>query len=64
RPVAIPMAVLAVSVAIIPKDFSSVLSVYVEGIRTYGNITFFIMPVIALIVAAIRKKKGESECAD
>ena len=64
KPVAIPMAVLAVSIAIIPKDFSSVLSVYVEGIRTYGNITFFIMPVIALIVAAIRKKKGESECAD
>jgi len=64
RPVAVPMAVLAVSAAIIPKDFSSVLSVYVEGIRTYGNITFFIMPAMALIVAVIRKKKGESECAD
>ena len=64
RPVIIPMAVLAFSAAIFPKDFSSVLSVYIEGIRTYGNITFFVMPLIALIVAVIRKKKGEPECED
>ncbi|MGI6584994.1 MAG: GerAB/ArcD/ProY family transporter [Lutisporaceae bacterium] len=64
KPVVVPMAVLAVSAAIFPRDFSSVLSVYVQGLRNYGNITFFIMPAIALGIAVIRNKKGESKCAD
>lgn len=64
RPVVIPMAVLAISAAIFPKDFPSVLSVYIQEIRNYGNITFFIMPAIALGIAVIRNKKGESKCAD
>jgi spore germination protein (amino acid permease) len=64
RPVIIPMAVLAFTIAIFPKDFSSVVAEYVEGFRTYSNITFFVLPLIALIVAVIRKKKGENQCAD
>lgn len=64
RPVVIPMAVLAFSIAVFPKDITSVISVYVQGIRNYGNITFFVMPVIALIIAVIRDKKGESKCAN
>lgn len=64
RPVVIPIAVLVFSIAIFPKDFTSVVTEYVQGIRNYGNITFFIMPVIALIIAVIRNKRGETKCAD
>ena len=59
RPLIIPMAVLAFTAAIFPEDFPSVITEYVQGLRTYGNITFFILPFIALIVAVLRKKKGE-----
>lgn len=64
RPVIIPMGVLTFTIAIFPKDFSSIVTEYVDVIRTYGNITFYILPLIALIVAVIRKKKGETKCAD
>ena len=59
RPVIIPMAVLTFAIAIFPKDFTSVVTEYVQGLRTYSNITFFILPLIALIAAVLRKKKGE-----
>ncbi|MCX7746513.1 MAG: spore germination protein [Clostridia bacterium] len=59
RPVILPMAVLTFTTAIFPKDFSSVVSQYVQGLRTYSNVTFYILPFIALIAAVLRKKKGE-----
>lgn len=63
RPVIIPVGVLIFSVAIFPKDFPSVVSEYVQGARMYGNITFFIMPLMALVVALLRRKKGEKTSA-
>ena len=64
RPVIIPMAVLAFTIAIFPKDFSSIVTEYVPGLRLYSNITFFVLPLVALIVAVIHKKKGETQCVD
>lgn len=63
RPAIIPMSVLVFAIAIFPKDFRSVVAEYVSGIRLYGNITVFILPIIALIVAVLRKKKGEKSNA-
>lgn len=59
RPVIIPMSVLVFAIAIFPKDFPSIVSEYVQRIRIWGNIPFFILPIIALIVAVLRKKKGD-----
>jgi spore germination protein KB len=59
RPVIVPMVVLVFTIAIFPRDFPSVVSEYIQRIRIYGNITFYVLPIIALIVAVLRKKKGE-----
>lgn len=59
RPVIIPLSVLLFTVAMIPKDFTSVVTTYVQGSRTSGIFVFYALPIIALITAILRKKKGE-----
>lgn len=56
RPVVIPMAVIAFSIAVLPMSFSSLIDQYIQGIRMIGNIPFFVMPLIALLVSVLRKK--------
>lgn len=59
RPVIIPMVILLFSIAILPRNVMDLITNYYEGLTTYGNIVFFILPMIALIVAILRKKRGE-----
>lgn len=58
RPVIIPIAVIVFALAVLPKDFQSVVTQYIQGLRLLSNIPFFIFPLIALIAAVARKKKG------
>ncbi|MCX7746514.1 MAG: spore germination protein [Clostridia bacterium] len=57
RPVIIPMGILVYAVAMIPADFPSVISVYIELLRTYPIFLFYILPMAALITSIVRKKK-------
>ncbi|HEX2924973.1 MAG TPA: endospore germination permease [Ruminiclostridium sp.] len=63
RPVIFPMAVLLFTFAAMPKDFSSVIEGSVQTLREYGWSIFYVLPLITLIVSAIRKKKGETNGA-
>lgn len=63
RPVIIPMAVLLFALAMTPKDFPSIVYGYVERIREYGWAIFYVLPLVALIIAVLRKKKGEKSNA-
>ncbi|NJD01164.1 MAG: spore gernimation protein [Ruminiclostridium sp.] len=58
RPVIIPMAVLLFTITMIPRDLPSVITEYIELLRTYPIFLFYILPLIALITAKLRKKKG------
>ncbi|KPU44803.1 spore germination protein B2 [Oxobacter pfennigii] len=58
KPVIIPSAVLLFTTAMIPKDFNSVITKYIEILRIYAIPVFYIMPFIALMAAIFRKKKG------
>lgn len=60
RPAIIPIGILLISVSIIPRDFTSVVDQYIELLRVFPIFLFYIIPLAALIVAAIRKKKGVS----
>lgn len=62
RPVIIPAAILLFAVTMIPQDLVSVADI-VHLTRQYGWSIFFGLPLIALIVAVIRKKKGEQKSA-
>lgn len=63
RPLIGPMAVLLYTLAMLPRDFASVIEGNVHIIREYGWVIFFVFPLISLIVAAIRKKKGGTQNA-
>lgn len=57
RPVIVPWAILIFTASMIPDDLTTVIS-YVNFIRQYGWIIFFGLPLTALIISIIRKKKG------
>ncbi len=63
RPILLPMAILLYSLNLIPKGISEVISGVVQYMRTWGWIIYFIPSMLILIVAVIRKKKGESRDA-
>jgi len=63
KPVIIPFSIIMFTIALIPKDFGTLMSGYDNLIREYGWTVFYILPIIALIAAKLRGKKGEGEHA-
>lgn len=63
RPVILPFAIIIFCSALIPKDSTSVVIGYVQTIRQFTWPIIFIPPIIALIAAILRKKKGGTKNA-
>lgn len=59
KPIIIPMAVILFALTMAPKDFTSLVYGPIEYFREYGWIIFYGLPLIALVTAVIREKKGE-----
>ncbi|HEX3030778.1 MAG TPA: endospore germination permease [Bacillota bacterium] len=59
RPVVIPMLVILFGFAIMPRDFATVVEGAVEGAREYGWVVFYGLHLFTLLVAVIRKKRGD-----
>jgi len=57
RPVIIPMTIILYVLALLPRDFSTIVYGYVEGVRNYNWIVYFGLPLLALIISVIRNKK-------
>lgn len=55
KPVILGASVIVYAAALMQKDINTVISLNVESMRSYGSIVF-ILPLLSLIVAAIRKK--------
>ncbi|HEX9063326.1 MAG TPA: GerAB/ArcD/ProY family transporter, partial [Clostridia bacterium] len=58
RPVVVPMSILLFAAAMAPRDFSNIVYTSVQQLRESGWIVFYGLPLIALIIAMIRRKKG------
>lgn len=63
KPIILPFAVTLFTLTLVPKDFPSVISSYVQLTRDLGWIFFFLLPIIALGAAIIRKKGVRSSNA-
>jgi len=63
KPVIFPFAVILFTVAMIPSDITTVATGYIHRSREYGWIIFYIPPLIALIMAIIRKKGAKKQNA-
>lgn len=60
RPIIIPLAVVVFAISMIPKDLTEVIDKYIEALRIFPIFTFYFLPLLALIVCALRKKGGEN----
>lgn len=60
RPVILPFAIIAFCAAAAPSDIVSVVFGLVQQTREYGWIVFFVLPLVALIVAKVRRKGANS----
>ena len=59
KPVILGSAVVLFAVSLMHKDISSVIYGSVPFIRSYGSTAIFVLPLLALIIAALRKKGGK-----
>jgi len=58
RVLVLPLAVVLFNIAILPRDLSSLVYIYVAAIREFGWAVAFGLPVLTLLVAVVRGKKG------
>lgn len=58
RPLIIPLAVILFTTTMTITDITSVVETYVEILRFFAAGLFYVVPIIALVAAIIRKKKG------
>ncbi|NLB79807.1 MAG: endospore germination permease [Clostridiaceae bacterium] len=63
RPIILPMATTLYSLSFIPKSISEVTSGLVQTLRSWGWVIYYVPSIIILIIALIRKKKGDSQNA-
>jgi hypothetical protein len=59
RTLVLPLAILLFSTAILPPDISTIALNYVPFSRKYFYLIYFGIPLLALLVALVRGKKGE-----
>lgn len=58
RVLVFPLGIILFTVAILPPDISSIAFTYVQWIRQSGWMVYFGFPLLALLVAVARGKKG------
>ncbi len=63
RPLAIPAALIMLSLAVIPRDLIDVIKNYLQSERQFGWIFFFIPAILVYIIALIRRKGVRRENA-
>lgn len=59
KPLIIPFAIIVMSLSFIPSDFAEVVLYEVDVFRTWSWIPAFIMPILLLVVARLRKKPAK-----
>ena len=59
RPVIVSMYVILFATALAPRSLSDLVDKTIQTLRDYTGIVLFGLPLIALITAVIRKKKGK-----
>lgn len=63
RPTIFPLAIILFTIAMMPSDITTVAKGYIHKSREYGWIILYIPPLIALIIAIIRKKEVKQQNA-
>jgi len=59
RPIIMPMVTLLFAISFIPESISVLVIGVVQTLRNLGGVFYFVPSILVLIIAVIRKKKGE-----
>ncbi len=63
KPLILPLSIVLFALAMIPDNMNSLITIYMQALRSYGWIIFFPPPALVLILAVIKGRKGESKDA-
>jgi spore germination protein (amino acid permease) len=63
RPCLIPFFAIVFCLTLMPRDIVTVSTGLIQNIRSYGWTIYFVLPLLALVLAAIRKKKEAAKNA-
>jgi spore germination protein (amino acid permease) len=58
RPIIIPFPVILLTLSLIPSNIVELVQFYIKYLREFGWVVFYVLPSIALTVAALSQKKG------
>lgn len=58
KPLIIPLSLISLSLTMIPENMIVLITVYLQALRSYGWIFFFIPPMLTFLIAIVRGKKG------
>lgn len=64
KPIVLGSCIILYALSLIHRDIITIIMGYVPLIRNYGALLLFVLPLIALIVASIRKVGGNSKCVN
>ncbi len=63
RPLILPLAIILYTLTMIPENMTSLITIYMQALRSYGWIFFYLPPGFALLAAVLRGKKGGAKSA-
>ncbi len=58
RPIIFPLALIACAIAVIPENLSSAVLMESQYFRKYGWIIYLLLPLVILVIARLKSKKG------
>lgn len=61
RPVIFPLAIIVFTISLLPQGVIQIITGFVQGLRQYGWIMFFIPSLLVLIISTIRKEDLKNE---
>jgi spore germination protein (amino acid permease) len=64
RPLLLPFSILAFMLAYYPKHLAEVIEFHLKVLRVYSSAIMMLIPIMVLVIALIRRKKGDKANAE
>lgn len=59
KPLILPLNIILYCLAMLPESMGALITIYMQALRTYGWIFFFLPPALALLIAMAKGEEGE-----
>lgn len=59
KPIILPLSIVLFGLSMIPDDMNSLITIYMQSLRAYGWILFYLPSALVLVIAMIKGAKGD-----